>query len=86
MDGITESRTLSGVVLATLGAAGYAVFRVGIMTTRERLAYFIHIHTYVVRVKYICTAGIGENVLIIYNTYLYIYYNCHLLSRLCSAR
>ncbi|CAD6993829.1 unnamed protein product [Ceratitis capitata] len=28
MDGITESRTLSGVVLATLGAAGYAVFRV----------------------------------------------------------
>lgn len=32
MDGITESRTLSGVVLATLGAAGYAVFRVGITT------------------------------------------------------
>ncbi|XP_017849282.1 uncharacterized protein LOC108604357 isoform X2 [Drosophila busckii] len=28
MDGITESRTLGGVVLATLAAAGYAVFRV----------------------------------------------------------
>ncbi|XP_043655349.1 uncharacterized protein LOC122621520 isoform X1 [Drosophila teissieri] len=28
MDGITESRTLSGVVLATLAGAGYAVFRV----------------------------------------------------------
>ncbi|KRF99741.1 uncharacterized protein Dwil_GK22467, isoform B [Drosophila willistoni] len=28
MDGITESRTLGGVVLATLSAAGYAVFRV----------------------------------------------------------
>ncbi|XP_037945479.1 uncharacterized protein LOC119677963 isoform X1 [Teleopsis dalmanni] len=28
MDGITESPTLSGVVLATLAAAGYAVFRV----------------------------------------------------------
>lgn len=28
MDGITESRTLSGVVLATLAAACYAVFRV----------------------------------------------------------
>lgn len=35
MDGITESRTLSGVVLATLGAAGYAVFRVGITTVRH---------------------------------------------------
>jgi len=30
MDGITESRTLSGVVLATLAGAGYAVFRVSI--------------------------------------------------------
>lgn len=28
MDGITESPTLSGVVLATLAAACYAVFRV----------------------------------------------------------
>jgi len=28
MDGITDSPTLSGVVLATLAAAGYAVFRV----------------------------------------------------------
>lgn len=29
MDGITESHTLSGVVLATLAAACYAVFKVG---------------------------------------------------------
>lgn len=31
MDGITESRTLGGVVLATLAAAGYAVFRVSFL-------------------------------------------------------
>lgn len=40
MDGITESRTLGGVVLATLAAAGYAVFRVSYLLPLARCVCF----------------------------------------------